>query len=355
MNQVLRNKLDEGISQQVFPSAELLCASEGKIVHHEKVGKTSQNDLYFDLASLTKPLCTALLTMIFCEKKIISLDDKVGKFFATQTLDEITVRQILSHTSGLIDWAPLYADKISMPNPDFEKNRSIILDLILKDDYFLRDSGKTVYSDIGYILLGALLETAGRARLHQLFETHITNPLHLSDKIFFVPLTEVRRHAADQFIETEFCPFRNRVIQGEVMDKNSYAMGGVTGHAGLFSTAETIHQLLSELRRASLGQSSLLTKDSFDLFCRPDLGRNWQQAGFTLGFDTPTQGKSQSGSQFSKNSIGHLGYSGTSFWWDLDKDLWIILLTNRCMPNRKNFKIQQFRPELYDLAYGVMS
>ena len=139
------------------------------------------------------------------------------------------------------------------------------------------------------------------------------------------------------------------------MDDNCFAMGGVCGHAGLFGTATDIHKILLELKQAQLGQSAFLKNETFKTFCLPDENRKSRQFYFTLGFDTPTQGLSQSGSQMSPQTIGHLGFSGTSFWWDLQKNTWIILLTNRCYPDRKNFKISDFRPQFHDFILKTLS
>lgn len=351
MNDRIHAKLNEGIAEGVFPNAELLVSHGGKVLYYDRVGCYPDPErAIFDLASLTKPLCTAITAALFFQENKIRLDDPVTFFFSTATLKHVTIRELLNHTSGIADWAPLYSEMLRQPTLDFKRNKKVILEIILNDDNLIRVPGRPVYSDLGYILLGAILEKVGKGRLDHLFKTQIAARLGLADSMFFVPLDAPPRIPKEQFVPTEVCALRKKTMQGEVMDRNCYVQGGVSGHAGLFSNAQSINRVLSELRQASLGKSGLIKKDVFDLFCRPDPRRAWDEVTFTLGFETTTKGKSQSGTFFSKNSIGHLGYAGTSFWWDLDRDFWVILLTNRCLPDRKNFKIQQFRPALHDFV-----
>ncbi len=347
----LQKILDDGVASGVYPNAELLGAKGGKIDFHLRAGDFSKHtDPVFDLASLTKPICTALVCMLFSEEGKLDLTDSPKKYLGETVLDDVTIASLLNHTSGLTDWAPLYAGKIAGDKIDFEKNRHDILELILNDDYFLRNPDKVVYSDIGYIILGEILEKIAGKKLNEIFLDKVASKLKLTQNLFFVPLTKSNPEKTERFLPSEICPFRKRVIQGEVMDKNCFAIGGVAGHAGLFGDAKAVHVFLSELNKAKSGVPSIINKKTFETFCLPDPDRVWENRYFTLGFDTNTKGVSQSGSLFSKNTIGHLGYTGTSFWWDLERDFWVILLTNRTMPERKNFKIQKLRPVIHDAA-----
>lgn len=350
-SQSIAARLKDGVLTGVFPNAELLVCKKGQILLHEYAGSfNDETRALFDLASITKPLCTAMLFMQAHQNGDICLDDKVQTIFRVDTLQNITIRQLLNHTSGLIDWAPFYAEMIQQESIDFLANKKKIINLIINDDNMDRLPKATHYSDIGYILLGAVLEIVYKDSLDELFKRFVTDPLGLKNRLFFIPLFQDSRNSyhKEDFVSTVNCTLRKKVVRGEVMDRNCYVMGGVSGHAGLFSDATSIHKMLLELKTAARGKSSFIDKETFDLFLRPDLTREWNQFYYTLGFDTNTKGISQSGSFFSKNTIGHLGYSGTSFWWDIERDFWIILLTNRCMPERKNFKIQQYRPSLHD-------
>jgi CubicO group peptidase (beta-lactamase class C family) len=146
---------------------------------------------------------------------------------------------------------------------------------------------------------------------------------------------------------TENCPWRKKILCGEVHDDNAYAMGGVAGHAGLFASARDIHYLLARLSRCLHGKDSFLPQPLVQELLTKD--ESLSNSNFALGWDTPTPGKSGSGSYFSARSVGHLGFTGTSVWWDLDRDCHVVLLTNRVHPSRKNEKIRDFRPYIHDL------
>jgi CubicO group peptidase (beta-lactamase class C family) len=151
---------------------------------------------------------------------------------------------------------------------------------------------------------------------------------------------------------TEQCPWRNKVLCGEVHDDNAYAMGGVAGHAGLFASARDIHGLLACLSRCLRGADGFLPQSIVEEFFTKDA--SVENSTFALGWDMPSPGKSATGSFFSTRSVGHLGFTGTSIWWDLEKDCYIILLTNRVHPTRKNEMIRDFRPHIHDLIMKAM-
>ena len=151
---------------------------------------------------------------------------------------------------------------------------------------------------------------------------------------------------------TENCPWRKRILCGEVHDDNAYAMGGVAGHAGLFSSARDIHQLLTRLSRCLRGGDPFLPVSLVQEFLTRD--DTVQESTYALGWDTPASKNSSSGSHFSPHSVGHLGFTGTSIWWDLEKDCHIILLTNRIHPSRSNDKIREFRPHIHDLIMKAL-
>lgn len=329
--------LRDGVRRGVYGQAEILVAQRGRVILHERAC-ADPRARFFDLASLTKPLCTAALCALAFSDGRLSLDQSVGEILAARALDAVSVRHLLTHTSGFKAWFDFASRGL---------RRREILAALLADKKFRTRPGKTVYSDLGFIVLGALLEKIYRQPLDEIFQRRITRPLRLSHTLFFIPRGRAP-YPKDRFVPSEVCRLRGRELRGEVMDENAFAMRGVAGHAGLFGDAAAVHVLLTELRRASLGRSRLFTRATWETFCRPDTRRPWSRRVFTLGFDTPTHPGSQSGHHFSKSSIGHLGFSGTSFWWDLEKDVWVILLTNRCMPSRQNNKISAFRPRMHD-------
>lgn len=319
----MKDLIQKLISEKQFSVAEILVARKGRIVFHQKYGKGK----FFDLASLTKPLCTAFLTLLAVQEKKLFLRDTVEKFFPTKILKGVSLKKILNHTSPLIAWADLrrkgWRDLLHAPS------------YLRKGSRGERSVAPTLYSDLGYILLGKILEKVYQDDLKTLFRNKIAKPLGIEKEIFFCP----RKKQGAQ------CVFSEKNKRGIVQDRNAFALRGISGHAGLFGTAKAVHRILSEFRRSSFGQSRLISKKNFLLFCKPDPKRKTGQRYFTLGFDTPTQPGSLSGRHFSKNSIGHLGFTGVSFWWDFKKDLWIILLANRLYFGGPT---QAFRPQIHD-------
>lgn len=350
----ISNRLVSGVDMGIFPAAEFLIAKDGEVVFHESVGSVPKATHHFDLASLTKALCTALVCMRLFDQNKLDPENLISNHLQT-VHKNITIKQLLNHTSGFVDWHGFYNDIPISSWQNYNNNRDVILDRILNDASLMRNEHAVLYSDLGYILLGHLLENLTRTKLDDLFRDLVTKPLKLVDKIFFVRNNTAPADSIKHFLPTEICPIRHTVTKGSVMDQNCHVLGGVTGHAGLFGNAHAIHSLLQELRRARTNQSHLFSQRAFNTFCTPDPERQRKNFLFTLGFDTPTNGISQAGQRFSSNTIGHLGYSGTSFWWDLDQDVWMILLTNRCMPDRHNHKIREFRPQLHNLAFAELT
>jgi CubicO group peptidase (beta-lactamase class C family) len=165
--------------------------------------------------------------------------------------------------------------------------------------------------------------------------------------------TEERDSETRRFAPTEDCPWRERVIHGEVHDQNAYALGGVAGHAGLFSTCGDIHSIVSELIKCYEGKSDWLENEVVREFIPEGKEKPFGNQ-FVLGWNRPSRENSASGHFFSPNSIGHLGYTGCSLWIDLTNKFWMILLTNRIHPSTTNQMIASFRPQIHDLAYNEL-
>jgi CubicO group peptidase (beta-lactamase class C family) len=212
-----------------------------------------------------------------------------------------------------------------------------------------------LYSDLGFIVLGELVETVTGMTLDRFCLERIYRPLGLRST-GFVDLTQLRTHHVEAVTEliapTEQCPWRKKILCGEVHDDNAYAMGGVAGHAGLFSSAQDVHLLLAALGQSVRGQNGFLPQSVVEEFLTKD--ESVEHSTFALGWDTPSPDNSASGRLFSRRAVGHLGFTGTSIWWDLEKNCYIIILTNRVHPNRKNEKIRDFRPQIHDLIMKAM-
>jgi CubicO group peptidase (beta-lactamase class C family) len=206
---------------------------------------------------------------------------------------------------------------------------------------------QAVYSDLGFMFLRWVVEQVSGMKMNLLLEKEIYQPLGI-DHLFF-PSEETP--APNNVAPTEMCAWRRKLVQGAVHDENAYAVGGIDGHAGLFGPAQAVHDLLWKMLRAYVDNSykSALPQYLVQSFLNYDQGHER-----ALGFDRPTQPGSSSGQHFSENSVGHLGFTGTSFWMDLEKHIIVVLLTNRIHPTRDNDKIKAFRPRIHNTVMELI-
>ncbi len=348
MNQI-DSLMQLAVSDHVFPGAVLLVSRNGSIILHNAYGfadlfsrRTMTTETIFDLASLTKPLATTLAVMILIQKGDIRLEQELGEIlpaFKEGKKSAITIMHLLRHNSGLADYRPYYKDIEHSPA---EKRKLALRNLLVIEPLIHPVGKKVVYSDLGFMILEWLVEHVSGKRLDRFVSEMIYEPLEL-DNLFYVDLNAKLPRGV--FAATEQCPWRKILLDGQVHDENAYVVGGVQGHAGLFGTAAAVHRLLITLLSAYHGNSpeNRFQTELVRLFFRrlPDTDK-------VLGFDTPALKNSSSGSYFSTNSVGHLGFTGTSFWMDLDRRIVVILLTNRVHPTRDNMAIKSFRPKLHD-------
>ncbi len=346
MNQYeeIRILLQKGVKEGIFPGAVLIASSGKHIFIHFSVGYSQKipypvpmkKDAIFDLASLTKPLSTSLVAMKLIQEKIISLDLSISEFIPVpEDKKDITFRMLLSHSSGLPSWRPYY---IRLSKYPLKIRKKMIVDWILKEKLLFYPGSRETYSDLDFILLSYLFEKITGRDIKEIAE-EIYNLLGFSYTFLGISKKKIKR---EDFSATELCKWRKRIIQGEVHDENAFSLGGYSGHAGLFSTAKEVYDLCSILLDHYEGERG-------DIF-KPDILKEFfkkQNNRWTLGWDTPTK-NSSSGKLFSKNSIGHLGFTGSSIWMDLDKKIIVVFLTNRIHPGRENQKIKAFRPILHD-------
>ena len=341
--------MHQAVKENVFPGGVLLASIADSIVFFEAYGvadtfsgRTMARDTVFDLASLTKPLATTLSVMNLVMQRKLELEhdlESILPAFKSTDKSGITVKHLLCHNSGLPDYRPYYETLMKLPP---KRRRSALQDLLVKEPLIHPVGRQTVYSDLGFMILGWMVEHLSGRRLDRFVAEEIYNPLDL-ENLFFMDLHSKLRKA--QFAATEVCPWRNILLNGTVHDDNAYAMGGIEGHAGLFGTAMDIYRLLSVLLSDFYGRSDtrLFEKDLMKTFFKRQ-----NVKGRALGFDTPSLTEASCGQYFSKQSVGHLGFTGTSFWMDLERSAIVILLTNRIHPSRENNKIQAFRPILHD-------
>lgn len=309
-------------------------------------------DTLYDLASLTKVMATTPAVMLLVQQGSLRLDQPVVDLvpdFAANGKEKVTVRHLLTHSSGLRPWRAFYEDLREREHRKGERllateeGRQSIVRRIFQSVLLHEPGEAAVYGDLGFIVLGEVIERVTGEPLGRFCERTIFGPLGMGSTRFNpVPFDgDPTPYAA-----TEFCPWRERVLVGEVHDGNAWAMGGRAGHAGLFSTAADVLRFGEEMLAASRGQSELFSEALANEFFRRQalpLGSDW-----ALGWDTPTKGQSTSGSGFSAHSIGHTGFTGTSLWVDLDQALVIVMLTNRVhvIAKRSRFDL---RPRVHDL------
>jgi CubicO group peptidase (beta-lactamase class C family) len=245
--------LDEGVRRNVFPGAVLLIARGGEVILIRAAGALSltsphasvRENSIFDLASLTKPFATTLAVMKLVDKGVLSLDQPIAEILPCPLNDEkkgITIRLLLCHSSGLPDWRPYYIDLMKY---EPEKRKGVLRERILMEPLEYPSGRGTKYSDLGFMLLEWIIELASGMRMDEYLNEAIYHPLRL-DRTFLV--NKKVPFSPDEVAATEDCPWRKRIIHGEVHDENAYATGGYSGHAGLFGCAEELFILLSVLR-----------------------------------------------------------------------------------------------------------
>lgn len=358
----------------VFPGAVLAVSRGGEMLHHKAYGCRSllptvsplSEDIVFDLASLTKALVTTTLVMQLVERGQLSLDRKVAQLFQTfgsHGRESMTLRHLLSHSSGYPDYLPFYRKVVSADSGErtgIMTSRGAV-EMIYREIFQTKLEnlpGKvSKYSDIGFILLGHVIEVAtGGSSIERLAIRDIFKPLELRST-GFIDLSKVKRRGlepvTDVIAPTARCPWRGRVLCGEVHDDNAWVMGGIAGHAGLFGTAVDVQKVAQTLLDCYHGRSSFIDRDVVKTFWSREV--SVPNGTWALGWDTPSAERSSAGKYFSKDSVGHLGFTGCSLWIDPSEELVVVLLTNRIHPSTENKEIKQFRPMLHDLVREAVS
>ena len=363
--------LRQGVETGAFPGAVILVSRAGTVVHHAAFGARTldppepmQPDTTFDLSSLTKPLATTTAFMLLVQDGKVQVDDRATRFFpnfGVQGKTYVTFRHVLAHCSGLAAWRP-YFREIARRDREGRLNflasrgaKEFVYEQIHREKAEYETGTRSLYSDLGFMLLGELVELLTRGPLDRFCRERIFRPLGLRG-MGFIDLTELRTRKVAPVVEriapTERCPWRLKVLCGEVHDDNAYAMGGVAGHAGLFASAADIDALVCRLRACWRGE---------DTFVAPGLMREFwtrhatvPRSTWALGWDTPTPEISSAGRHISARAVGHLGFTGTSLWIDLERDAHVILLTNRVHPRRDNDAIKALRPAIHDAVLEAL-
>ena len=334
--------LEQAVAGCAFPAASVAVTRRGALVALKSFGRFTYDpgspattiETIFDLASVTKVIATTTMAMILYERGLLDLEAPVVGVvpeFASDDLrrDEVSVRLLLTHSSGM----PAYEKLFTRATTGDE-----LLGEAFKVPLKYPPGTQAEYSDIGFILLGVALQRILGESLDSFCQREIFGPLGMTHTAFNPPIAwreQIAPTADDK-------SFRRRVTQGEVQDENASVLGGVAGHAGLFSTAGDLATFAQCMLR---GGAPILRAETVALFTK----REASPVGTSraLGWDTPSA-PSQSGKYFSLSSFGHLGYTGTSIWIDPVRQLSVTLLTNRTWPDCSNQAIKQVRPQFHN-------
>ncbi len=375
----------------VCPAAVVLVSWRGETVFHRAYGfidpETRQvpvtTETFFDLASLTK-LFTATAFMRLVEAGQVGLDVPVGEVIpemrgertigasedpllkvplypearhARQTipLSEVTFRRLLTHTAGLAAWRSIYqvngdTHQVPLPHlvPPWLRSRRITA--VTDYDFFYPPGERIVYSDLGFILLGETVARLSCMSLDRFLDRALFRPLGLAN-------TRYNPLAAGippcQIAPTEQCAWRGRRLVGEVDDENAASLGGISGHAGLFSNAAEV-ALLGQLylRQGMVGEACLLSSETIAAMTTEQVALDGLRRGLAWVLWTPQN--CTCGGSFGPRSFGHTGFTGTSIWADPERDLLVVALTNRVYHGRDPVAIMNFRPRLHDLVASAV-
>jgi CubicO group peptidase (beta-lactamase class C family) len=336
--------LERAIIERVFPAAVIEIGTSGQPLWRRAFGRltfdtaaaAATDDTIFDLASLTKVVATTPMVMQQFERGVLALDDPVSGHIAAWHGDDradVTLRDLLAHCSGLPAWRPLFREL---------KGRAEYEAAIAAETLEYPPRTKSVYSDLDFMLLGFIVD--GRLPLAERFALMLSQ-MGIVEEIQFAP--PALWHA--RIAPTEYDAWRGRLLVGEVHDENAAALGGIAGHAGLFGTAAAVGSYARHLLQVLDGRSGAVRRTTLEEFIakRSDVPGSSR----ALGWDTmlPT---SSCGSKMSPRAFGHTGFTGTSLWIDPEKNVYVVLLTNRVHPTRENDAIRQVRPAVHD---AVMS
>lgn len=294
----------------------------------------------YDLASLTKPFVTALSIFELLDSGLLNLEDSLGIFFKETPVDKenINILSLLNHCSGLPAHR-LYVEKLQ--DYPLEERGNILVRNILNEKLEYIPNSYTIYSDLGYILLGKIIEHVSGKKLDQYWKDTFSIPLKVENELFFR-----RNDISDSsaFVETGSCSWSNKRLCGVVNDDNCRVLHGVAGHAGLFGTARAVLTLCEHIAAKYRGQA--FPVENIKLYNHSEI----KPGSWFYGFDTPSGAFSSSGKYFSKQTIGHLGFTGTSFWLDLARGIGVVFLTNRVLLSEKTISIKKLRPKVHDIV-----
>lgn len=349
--------VEEAIAAGAFSGAALLFSQGNKVWHENYYGVTERGNeaqpitpkTHFDVSSLTKVMATTAIAMRLNEQGRLGLSMQLKSLldvFTSSPYATVSVAELLAHRSGLPAYRPYYRQLTppavvrSFGRGPQDDRRKQYLGWIAGEVPSAPAGERFLYSDLGFIVLGAVLELLTQKTLRILLQEELVEPLRLTATTFG-PLVAL---PVESVAATEQDPWRGRLLKGEVHDENAAALGGAAGHAGIFTTVTDCHIFAHEIIRAVQGKSAWLTKETVCRFIGGDFA-------WSLGWDRPSRLLSQAGRYLSKEAIGHLGYTGCSLWIEWRTATVVILFTNRVHPRRGNEQIKEFRPKIHNALF----
>ncbi len=350
----------EAISSGLFPGCALTVARNSRTVLTRAWGNltfapwtppVTTNSTYFDLASLTKPVATACAIMTLQAKGILDISTHVNEIIRNvpENKAHITIRHLLTHSSGLPAHRVFYRKWLPETKQGNLPSRARITAAVLNEPLEYQPGRQSIYSDPGYMLLGCIIEEVTGMGLYEYVQSTVLEPMHAGE---LMSGSDAIMHAGyENIAPSGNCPFEHRMIHGEVNDLNARSIGGFAGHAGLFGTAEGLTDMLSNLLDIYHGRLEVMNFRQDTVRCFWTRDTTVPESTWALGFDTPSAHGSSAGRLFSEKSVGHLGFTGTSFWIDPKKDIIVVFLSNRTFPmatNRGMEAMRSFRPGLHD-------
>ncbi len=343
--------LQKSIADSVFPGAEIAVVHDGKLIANRGFGHQTYDtgspaittETMYDMASVTKVEATTMIAMKLYEQRKLRLDIPVKSYlpdFSGGLKDSVTVRNLLTHSAGIIAWDSLWSRA---------KTKEEALQYIYKRPLIYTPGDSMVYSDLGIIMLGQIIETITGKTLDQLAEQMYYKPLGMTSTMFNPPKSLLPRIAPTEIGGG----LKRGLIHGEVHDENAFFLGGVSAHAGLFSTASDVAILTQMLMNGGIyHQRRFLDAKTIKMWTTPQNIPDGSNRA--LGWDTPSAKGSSAGDYFSKGSFGHLGFTGTSVWVDPNRKISIVLLTNRVYPTREKKGIYGARRAFYNAAMKAL-
>lgn len=359
----LERYLEGCVARKAFPGAVVAVGRHDTVLYLHAFGQLDYEHrrpvttrTVYDLASLTKVVGLTTAMMQLVEEGKVGLDTPAVHYVPALHDGTITVRQLLTHSSGLPAWRPLWQRVHS---------RAEMFALVDAEPLEQPPGSRMAYSDLGAMVLTQVVEHVTGERLDRYLRIHLFRPLGMRDTRYLPPASWRSRIAPTE-IDTAY---RHRLVRGEVHDENAAAMGGISGHAGLFSTAPDLVRFAQLLLRTLRGESSsrraqtrtrgaasevhlpggFVDSATVAMFTQV---QNPALSSRALGWDTPTPGSS-AGTRLSPRAFGHTGFTGTSLWIDPGENLFVILLTNRVYPTRQNDQVLEIRPRVADLAVAA--